>query len=91
MIRDYRKMPVVIQAAIFDGSWFVGKKILDWMDKDWQNSSGVRWTDKNGGILLIDTKEGMMAASAGDYIIRGVAGEFYPCKPDIFAKTYESA
>jgi hypothetical protein len=39
--------------------------------------------------LVIKTLEGEMTASVGDYIIRGVNGEFYPCKPDIFSKTYE--
>ena len=39
--------------------------------------------------LLIDTLEGQMHASPGDYIIKGVHGEFYPCKPDIFVETYE--
>ena len=44
--------------------------------------------EKQGGIL-IPTLEGEMFASFGDYIIKGVNGEFYPCKPDIFAKTYD--
>ena len=39
--------------------------------------------------LLIDTLEGVMKARVGDYIIKGVHGEFYPCKPDIFNETYE--
>lgn len=39
--------------------------------------------------LKIETLEGIMKASVGDYIIKGVNGEFYPCKPDIFEKTYE--
>lgn len=43
------------------------------------------------GQFLIDTREGVMKASAGDWIIKGVAGEFYPCKPDIFEQTYEPA
>lgn len=40
--------------------------------------------------LLIDSTEGIMYAEIGDYIIKGVNGEFYPCKPDVFAKTYEA-
>ena len=43
------------------------------------------------GGLVIKTLEGEHVASIGDYIIKGVAGEFYPCKPDIFAKTYDLA
>ena len=42
-------------------------------------------------MLKIDTLEGTMTASVGDYVIKGVNGEFYPCKPDIFEKTYEPA
>ena len=44
-----------------------------------------------GGEVVIATLEGAMHASIGDWIIRGVKGEFYPCKPDIFAATYEPA
>lgn len=40
--------------------------------------------------LLIDSLEGIMNAETGDYIIKGVNGEYYPCKPDVFAKTYEA-
>ena len=40
-------------------------------------------------VLKIETLEGVMNASVGDYIIKGVNGEYYPCKPDIFEKTYE--
>lgn len=41
------------------------------------------------GVLIIKTLEGDMVASAGDYIIRGLRGEYYPCKPDVFQKKYE--
>lgn len=49
------------------------------------------WSDSvvDGDSLLIDTLEGEMRASLGDYVIRGVKGEFYPCKPDIFEMSYE--
>ena len=56
----------------------------------------VRWTGSitvkvlpKGSSLLIPTLEGVMEARRGDYIIRGVNGELYPCQPDIFKKTYE--
>lgn len=55
---------------------FVGEK---WVDHD----------DMSNGLPGIRTLEGIMEISDGDYIIRGVHGEFYPCKPDIFHKTYE--
>lgn len=49
----------------------------------------VNYEDKNNPYVPIETLEGTMRASVGDYIIKGVNGEFYPCKPDIFEKTYE--
>lgn len=49
----------------------------------------VDYTDLDNPVLKIETLEGLMEASKGDYIIKGVQGEFYPCKPDIFAETYE--
>lgn len=45
--------------------------------------------DKRGEYINIETLEGVMRANIGDYIIKGINGEFYPCKPDIFEKTYE--
>lgn len=53
-------------------------------DKGW-------YIDPATGSLMIRTLEGDMRVSAGDYVIRGVQGEFYPCKPDIFEQTYELA
>lgn len=47
--------------------------------------------DPATGALVIPTLEGLMRATLGDWIIRGIKGEFYPCKPDIFAATYEPA
>jgi hypothetical protein len=51
---------------------------------------GCDWS-LDGPSLALDTLEGTMTASPGDWIIRGVQGEFYPCKPDIFDATYEEA
>ena len=51
-------------------------------DKGW-------YIDPSDGSLMIRTLEGDMRVSPGDYVIKGVNGEFYPCKPDIFDKTYE--
>ena len=45
--------------------------------------------DITSGVLIIKTLEGDMVASTGDYIIRGLRGEYYPCKPDVFQKKYE--
>jgi hypothetical protein len=86
----YRKKPVVIEArqlAITDE-----RENLDalaaWCD------GAVRFTYRNGEPvphIIIRTLEGDHRADAGDWIIKGVKGEFYPCKPDIFEQTYEPA
>ena len=81
----YRKKPVVIEA-------------FQWLNKQWvvpddhwlikaQDRKEIRLA---GDILLIKTPEGEMQAKPGDWIIRGVKGEIYPCKPDIFEATYEA-
>ena len=74
----YRKKPVEIEAVLWSG--FNYDEICELGDKKVQRS---------GNNLLIYTLEGMMIASLGDYIIKGVSGELYPCKPDIFNFTYE--
>lgn len=83
MIKQFRKRPVVINAVQWTGeedSWlelvdFVGPALIGRPSFD---------------ILKIKTLEGDHFAMKDDYIIQGVAGEFYPCKPDIFYKTYEA-
>lgn len=78
MIKKYRKKPVTIEAILWDG------ENLSEIDKFTQAK-----VKNHGLVLIIPTLEGDMYASLGDYIIKGVNGEFYPCKPAIFAKTYE--
>jgi hypothetical protein len=78
----YRKKPVVIEARQFTPE--SGADVWEWADsKPMKDASG----EVIG--LRIYTLEGHMRADFGDYIIRGVQGEFYPCKPDIFEATYE--
>lgn len=85
----YRKKPVVIEAMRWDGS-DPQHTIVEWVRKSagpgMANSvwGGMGWDFK------IKTLEGYMQVSPGDYVIRGVQGEFYPCKPDIFEQTYEA-
>lgn len=79
----YRKKPVVIEAVQWSGNNL--NEILDFM-KDKQPNY---YEDDEKKLLTIQTLEGNMIASVGDYIIKGVQGEFYPCKPDIFEQTYE--
>lgn len=91
--QSFRKRPVVIQAALFDGTKFCADEIAAWAI-DSENFSAVVGRSGKGERcfdLRIRTLEGSMTALPGDWIIRGVQGEFYPCKPDIFAKTYEPA
>ena len=79
----YRKKPVVIEAVQWSGNNL--NEILDFM-KDKQPNY---YEDDEKKLLTIQTLEGNMIASVDDYIIKGVQGEFYPCKPDIFEQTYE--
>ena len=78
----YRKKPVAVDAWLFDGSWSSAQPIV-------KQCAGASWSDHGKGEIAIDTLEGTMRAMPGDYVIRGTKGEFYPCKPDIFAETYE--
>lgn len=76
----YRKKPVIIDAIQWTGD--------NYMEIDLFVDAAHR-TYPSLGIVCIDTLEGTMEANPGDFIIKGVNGEFYPCKPDIFEKTYE--
>ena len=81
----YRKKPVVIDAIQFKINFDeIFKWVAQWHDED--DGPGM-WESHDS--LIIDTLEGEMEARNGDWIIRGVKGEFYPCKPDIFEATYE--
>ena len=79
----YRKKPVVVEACQYNAGTEAG--ILTW-----GNGTIKKATPMQGyGRLFIETLEGIMVAWHGDYIVRGVEGEFYPWKPDIFKATYE--
>lgn len=83
----FRKKPVVIEAIQFDGTFKSYDRICDWADVAFPGNTqpsglGVEY-------FLVETLEGKMRADIGDWIIRGVSGEFYPCKPDIFQATYD--
>ncbi len=82
----YRKKPVVIEAIQFKDD----VKVIQCLSKFIDNQDLViDYSNKDNPKIKIDTLEGIMEASVGDYIIKGINGEFYPCKPDIFEKTYE--
>lgn len=87
MIKKYKKKPVIIEACVWDGT---NKEELISFSKGAVSFLPVQRSD---GVVIhcyIKTLEGTMEANVGDYIICGVNGEFYPCKPDIFQKTYEA-
>lgn len=88
----YRKKPVVvvIDAMQFATNNEVGSPTMDAI-VNWANQgSPIREAWHNGTDIFIRTPEGDMRATVGDWIIRGIKGEFYPCKPDIFEATYEA-
>jgi len=79
MIKKFRKRPVEIEAVQYTGNFnevmsFIGQNHCDIINE----------------CIIIHTLEGYMKADYNDWIIKGVNGEFYPCKPDIFKKTYEA-
>lgn len=82
--QTYRKKPVEIQAMRLEGSddGRAALAVASWC-------GGMIGGTFDEPRIHIDTLEGTVTASAGDYVIRGVAGEFYPCKPHIFTATYE--
>jgi hypothetical protein len=94
---QFRKKPVVIEAFQMtearrwdNGEW------PDWLNRAWNmnlmdaGALFINRTDKVGARLCIQTLEGVHDVNWGDFIIRGVKGELYPCKPDIFAATYDA-
>ena len=91
----FTKRPITIEAIQWDGTPSGATPIIDWI-LNHDHSAGYwapgEWDhETNAAYIRITTLEGNMIASRGDWIIRGVQGEFYPCKPDIFAQTYQTA
>lgn len=88
----FRKKPVVIEAIQYNNinkyiiEEFMNTCLKQELESDTAYEAGVAAPITS---LLIPTLEGVMKAMPGDWIIKGVNGEFYPCKPDIFEKTYE--
>lgn len=83
----YRKKPVVIEAMKLPSVYEIDARVVfdDWIVK----VQGDRQCRYVGNKLKIPTLEGEMMAESGDYIIQGIQGEIYSCKPDIFEATYE--
>ena len=93
----FKKKPVEVEARQFDGTVDGAEAICRWANDNVDaHEDGEPWVDYtyvNGTVidLLVHTLEGSMEAKPGDWIIRGVKGEFYPVRADIFAETYERA
>lgn len=84
-MRKYRKKPVVIEAVQYLGFHENGEECELFLGSSFETHIATK------NQIMVRTMEGELTASQGDYLIRGVQGEFYPCKPDIFAATYEPA
>lgn len=85
----FRKKPVVIEAVKFEDTIESLKQLAGLYDLG--EPVRVSYQNPDKPVVLIKTLEGVMTAQIGDYIIKGVKGELYPCKPDIFEATYEEA
>ena len=94
IIRQYRKKPVIVEAVQLDN--INAPSVVRWIGEDKAKmnlGSNEAWKLGKAPPIFsvtICTLEGDMKSMPGDYIIKGVNGEFYPCKPDIFEKTYEA-
>ncbi len=85
----FRKRPVVIEAVRSTGTPESNRKIIDWT-RGTKTPAYMDTDGKGKNRLSINTLEGAHWVSPGDWIVKGVAGEFYPVKPEIFAQTYEA-
>jgi hypothetical protein len=83
----FRKKPVVIEALKYQAE-LGSNRVIEWLTQQGASLDGWLFFDRE---IIIPTLENPMKASDGDWIIRGVKGEFYACKPDIFDATYEDA
>jgi hypothetical protein len=96
--QKFRKLPVEIEAMRWDGTAEGATPIIDWVlsqgsTATYRCSDPERCSKNDGDTphwIMVPTLEGDMCASVGDWVIRGVQGEFYPCKDPIFRATYES-
>jgi hypothetical protein len=80
---QYRKKPVVVEA------WLLTKENKQQVFNNIRCNCAPDWDEDGNECIKIQTLEGIMTAKIGDYVIKGVAGEFYPCRADIFEATYE--
>lgn len=85
------KKPVTITAVLWDGSQSEAGNVVEWIESQGGSATykEANESPNHKQRIEITTLEGRFAASPGDWVIRGVKGEFYPCKPDIFDATYD--
>jgi hypothetical protein len=90
--KQFRRKPIIIEAMCLRKGWAGAQKVIDWVNKE------TSFDPKTGhnfpimyyyGDMTVKTLEGDMHAKAGDWIVKGVKGEFWVCKPRIFRETYE--
>lgn len=86
---QYRKKPVVVEALRWEGSMDSQREIVNWSSGVVVGMFGGAFDEPQRYFLEIYTLEGTMRAEIGDWVIRGVQGEYYPCRDDIFRMTYE--
>lgn len=86
----YRKKPIEVEAMRVPKRWRGNDLPLDLAKLVVWLGAGGPWKMGTNGEIEIKTLEGVMLANPGDWIIKGVKGEFYPCKPDIFEATYDA-
>lgn len=83
-MKKFRKKPVVIEATQWNGKYESVKEMFPV-----ENAISPTTINYDKGEIIIHTLEGDMTANINDWIIKGIKGEVYPCKPDIFEETYE--
>ena len=84
----FTKKPVTIEARQFQSVPEIETGLLDWIGSE---KARIEHDGHTATVMVIKTLEGDHTANPGDWIIKGVKGEFYPCKPDIFEMTYTPA
>lgn len=91
--KKYTKKPVTVEAMHFEKGRApgLGYEIASWCGGRFNTDAKPSDHTDVSYTISIPTLEGIMTAQEGDYVIRGVKGEFYPCKPDVFTETYEEA
>ena len=88
LIKQYTKKPVTIEAIQFVDDADIISLICDFMGAE---TTHISYANPDAPVLKIETLEGVIDAQVGDWIIKGIKGEVYPCKPDIFEATYSAA